>query len=323
MTKRLVSISVLACFGMLTAAAGGQSGGTVTIAATVVNKMAVLVSDLTQSDFQVFDNGKRQTITTFENAVKPVTMVFLVDRSGNLVWDPNVVWHAAEEFVRACVKPGDKAKVGTFSSKVLIAPAEFTGDRDALLEALHASAQSAGWTPLWTAASAALDALAAQSGRRVLFVISDNSDAPDTTQANATLADVRAKAAASGVIVYAIGLTGTISHGAGQMMTQGRGGRGGSVSRGGATTATPELNVTAVPDPGLKLLSSDTGGDYFEFQPGSNVPDAFAYIGDEIHHQYLIGFLPTVRDGKPHVIDVRVTKPGLIVKATKTYAATR
>ena len=48
---------------------------------------------------------------------------------------------------------------------------------------------------------------------------------------------------------------------------------------------------------------------------------AFAYVADELHGQYLLGFAPPQRDGKVHDIDVRVATKGLKPRARKSYVA--
>jgi hypothetical protein len=42
-------------------------------------------------------------------------------------------------------------------------------------------------------------------------------------------------------------------------------------------------------------------------------------IADELHLQYLIGFVPSKFDGKRHDITVRVKRPGVTVRARETY----
>jgi VWFA-related protein len=290
----------------------------VSILASVLSKRGMFVPDLTRDEFEVFDNGKRQPLTFFENRVQPIALVLLIDRSGTLGWDPALVWQAGEKLLAASVRPGDQARVGTFSSKIIIAPPDFTGDGDTLKRAFTESIQGAGPSPLWNAASAAIDALAAQPGRRVLLVVSENRDAPDAG-GGATLADVRARAQASDVVVYAIGLAAQVSRGALAPMSQSQQGRGGATSGGepGPKTA----SRVGVPDPGLRSLTSETGGDYFEFESGISVPASFEFIADELHHQYAMGFTPTVLDGKTHTVDVRVKRPGVVVQARKTYVA--
>jgi hypothetical protein len=47
----------------------------------------------------------------------------------------------------------------------------------------------------------------------------------------------------------------------------------------------------------------------------------FSRIVDELHHQYALGFAPTVLDGKLHTIDVHVTQARAMVRARRSYLA--
>ena len=44
-------------------------------------------------------------------------------------------------------------------------------------------------------------------------------------------------------------------------------------------------------------------------------------IADELHRQYVLGFSPQTLDDKVHRIDVKVRKPGLIVRARRSFLA--
>jgi hypothetical protein len=44
-------------------------------------------------------------------------------------------------------------------------------------------------------------------------------------------------------------------------------------------------------------------------------------IVDELHQQYVLGFKPAALDGKLHRLDVKVKRPGVIVRARRTYLA--
>jgi Ca-activated chloride channel family protein len=290
----------------------------VSIMASVLSKNGIFVPGLTKDEFEVFDNGKRQVLTSFENKVQPIALVVLVDRSGTLGWDPTLVWQAAERLVAASVRPGDTARAGTFSSKIIIAPPNFTDDKDAITQAFAESIQGAGPSPLWNAASAAIDALAAQPGRRILMIVSENRDAPGTP-GGATLVDVRARAQANDIVVYAIGLAAPAARGALAPMSASQQGRGRSSSSSESGSKAP--GGAGMPDPGLKSLTSETGGDYFEFESGISVPVSFESIADELHHQYVLAFMPAALDGKVHTIEVRVKRPGATVLARKSYVA--
>ena len=76
-----------------------------------------------------------------------------------------------------------------------------------------------------------------------------------------------------------------------------------------------------LPDPGLAKVAQETGGGYTEIRFGQDLGAAFARVADELHSQYLIGFVPPKRDGKVHSLDVRVSQRGVEPRARKSYVA--
>ena len=77
-----------------------------------------------------------------------------------------------------------------------------------------------------------------------------------------------------------------------------------------------------LPDPGLALVSEQSGGGYAEIRPTEDLGEAFARVMDELHSQYLLGFAPPKRDGKVHDLDVRiVSQKGLKPRARRNYVA--
>ena len=103
----------------------------ITEAPTVTNAQGRLVPDLTEQDFAIEDDGKRQPLTLFANEIQPITVVMLLDRSGSLKPNFDLEQRAAEAFVRAML-PGDKARIGSFAARIQIDPEDFSSDRDEL-----------------------------------------------------------------------------------------------------------------------------------------------------------------------------------------------
>jgi VWFA-related protein len=205
-------VVTLAAFTAGVAIPGAQQatfhGGTHTVSvyATVVDRTGRLVPSLSQDDFEVYDNGERQTLTMFKNDIQPITIVVMLDRSGSMVNNFTVVRNAAEQFVTDLL-PADKAKVGSFSNRIQIDPAEFTSDPNELIHILRFNLQDAGPTPLWNATFAAMTALERQEGRRVVLVFTDGFDSPGRpNDNNMTLGKVVERSQNDEIMVYAIGL---------------------------------------------------------------------------------------------------------------------
>ncbi|HUL74329.1 MAG TPA: VWA domain-containing protein [Vicinamibacterales bacterium] len=71
----------------------------------------------------------------------------------------------------------------------------------------------------------------------------------------------------------------------------------------------------------MRELAENTGG--LAFVNRGNLADAVREIIDDSSSYYLLGYYPQpfVRDGRFHDVDVRVTRPGLRVRARKGYSA--
>jgi VWFA-related protein len=328
MTVPRVPVGIV--FGVLAGAAAVMAqtpfksgASTVAVYTTVTDAAGRLVPDLGRENFEVYDNGRLQPITTFTADVQPITLVMMLDRSLSMLSNFRLVEQAAGALVDRLL-PGDKARIGSFSDRVQLDPRDFTTDKDAMRVILKTELQSAGPTPLWNAVGVAMTALLHQQGRRVVLVFTDGMDRPLNGSAhNVTFKDVVKRAEQEDVMVYGIGLAGGAPFGGGGYGGHGgyggyggRGGMGGYGSRGGG-------GGVDKPDPGLAKLAGASGGGYFELTGTRDLSGTFARVVDELHRQYLIGFVPQKLDGKVHKLEVRVKGEGLSARARKSYVATR
>ncbi|HYM26095.1 MAG TPA: VWA domain-containing protein [Vicinamibacterales bacterium] len=294
---------------------------TVAVFATVTETGGRIIPDLEQNAFEIDDNGKKQTLTLFANDVQPITVVMLLDRSGSMKQQFTTVERAAEAFVQS-MGPKDKARIGSFSQKIQIDPLEFTSSHDEMLKILRNDLQEEGPTPLWNAINKGIDSLLLESGRRVVLVFTDGVDNPmNFYSKNYSLKDVMKRAEENDVMVYAIGLAGD---NAPPGLGSGRAGGfpGGAVPGGRGMPGRP-YTVTEKPDEGLPKIAEATGGGYFELTSMSGLSTTFSRVAYELHHQYALGFTPAALDDKIHTLTVRVSTPGMKVRARKSYLARR
>ena len=105
-----------------------SDGNLVRVVATVTDRDNHLVSNLVPADFAIEDDGKRQALTSFNAAVRPVTVTVIVDRSDSMSLGPDGVRAAAERFVTGLL-PGDQARICAFASFVACSPG-YTTDHD-------------------------------------------------------------------------------------------------------------------------------------------------------------------------------------------------
>jgi Ca-activated chloride channel family protein len=319
--RAVVCVSLIAGAGLIAAAQTPEPGSaspqqapfrsgakTVAIYATVSDREGRLVPDLQREDFEIYDNGKLQQTTIFSNDIQPITVVMMLDRSGSMQGNFKVVELAGQAFVRRLL-PADKARIGSFSSRIQIDPEDFTSDQDGLIRILRSELQDPGPTPLWNAADAAISSLLPQEGRRVVLLFTDGVDSPMNLRFNnLSVMDVMDRAQRQNVMVYAVGLESAGPQGP----FAGRGGFG----RGG-------VGVRQGPDPGLPTSAEETGGGYFELRRAEDLTSAFSRVADELHRQYALGFEPARLDDKRHKLEVKIKKPGMKVRARKNYHASR
>ena len=260
----------------------------VSLFVTVADAQKRLVPGLTQEDFEVYDNDKPQPIVYFDNSVRPINVVVMLDTSGSMTLTIDLLKRAAEQFVIRLL-PEDKGRIGAFNDKVQIS-SRFTSDRDELVSAVK-DADFGNSTRLWDAVALSLDELRPVDGRHVVLVFTDGDD----TDSRTNLGTVVERARADETMVYAIGLESNYFNG--------------------------QRYVKSKPDRGLKRLSDETGGGYFELEKTSDLAPTFTKVAAELHSQYVIGFAPTQLDGRVHKLAVKMKQPGLAARARRSYVA--
>src|SRR5687767_3632261 len=266
---------------------------TVPIYATVLDGQRRLVTDLQREDFEVYDNEKLQTLTTFVSETTPFTAVVMLDTSGSMTLNLDFVKMAAEEFLIRML-PQDRAKVGSFNDKIKILPRDepFTGNRDRLIRLLKEDLDFGYPTRLWDAVDESMAQMEALEGRRVVVVFTDGDDSASKRGRD----DVLERARDKDMMVYAVGLASEYFNG--------------------------QSKVRSRPDRGLRRVAEETGGGYFELSKKDELGPTFTRVAQELHSQYVLGFSPAVLDGKIHKLEVRVKRPGLTARSRKCYVAT-
>lgn len=264
----------------------------VVLHATVQNRDGALLSGLGKEDFQIYEDGVLQQISSFSHEDIPVTVGLLVDNSGSMGPKHPEVIAAALAFARSS-NPEDQMFVVHFNENVwfgLPANTPFT-DQEAQLQAALSRINADGMTALYDATAAALEHLKnGKWDKKVLVVISDGAD----NASKHTRAQIMALAEQSSAIIYTVGLF--------QMED-------------------PDRN------PGvLKQLARATGGEAFLPQSLRRVVPTCEQIARDIRNQYTITYVPTnvKQDGAYRAIEVKAAASGhgrLTVRTRAGYYA--
>ena len=260
----------------------------VPVIATVLDSGGRLVPGLEQDQFTILDNGKPVDIISFENDVQPFTAVVMMDYSASMTANLDRLQAAAEQFLLRMLRE-DKAQVGSFSDKIQFS-GEFTSDRDDLIFALK-DLQFGNPTRLFDAINESMAMLRQADNRKVVLVFTDGDD----TASRIGMGDVLDRARDEEVMIYSIGLESEYFNG--------------------------QRRVRTRPDRGLRRLSDETGGGYFELKRTDDLGPTFSRVAQELHSQYTLGFSPVLLDGKEHKLVVRMKDPSMTARARRTYIA--
>ena len=255
---------------------------------TVVDANNRLVTDLGRDDFEVFDNGRPQDITIFDNEVRPFSVVVMLDTSISMTDRMKDLYAGAEQFLLRLL-PHDKAMVGAFNDKIEFASG-LTSDRNGLVSGLK-HLDFGNQTRLYDAVHASLDEIEKVEGRKVILLFTDGADFGSKLSSGKALERARG----AEVMIYGIGLETEFFNG--------------------------QMVVRSKPNSILNRFAAETGGGYFDLKKDADLNASFTRIAQELRSQYLLGFSPAALDGKVHRLEVRAKRPGLKTRSRRSYIA--
>jgi VWFA-related protein len=280
----------------------------VNIFATVRDKHHGIISDLTEKDFKILEDGQEQKVAFFsKDRNLPVTMGVLMDTSGSMDRILNAEQDAASRFLERVMRKNDEAMVISFDLDVNLL-ADFTADTAVLERAIRRTVINApaagiggtvgtiptqgGGTNLYDAIYlAAHDELATEAGRKAIILLSDCED----TGSRVRIQEAIEAAQRADTVIHVLLIRD-------YMATSGVG---------------PSV---------ASKMSSETGGRVIDVHNEKSLEKAFDEIAEELSSQYVLGYYPTneKRDGTFRKIQVEVVShPEAKVTARKGYYAPR
>ena len=279
----------------------------------VKDKRGGLVPDLAKDQFEIYEDGKPQTIKYFSSeSNQPLTLGLMIDSSASqmrVLEDEKVV---GAQFLKEVLRKDDLAFVISFDVNVDLLQ-DYTNDASQLRHAMNRAKINSGGAggglpglgggPLPTSNNprgtllydavylASNEKLAREVGRKAMILLTDGEDQGSQTRIRQAI-EAAQKADS---IVYVI-------------MIADRGFYGGFGYSG---------------DREMKKMAEETGGRVINAgNKPEKLKEAFDQIANELRSQYNVGYTPTnsARDGSFRKVEVRV-KNGLKVQARQGYYA--
>lgn len=267
----------------------------VNILFTVSDKRNRFVTNLTQDDFEVFENKKRQQILEFTaESDLPLRLGLLIDTSNSVRDRFRFEQEASIEFLNSLLRAGaDRAMIVSFDTAAELV-SDLTDNHEKLVRAIR-DLRPGGGTALYDAIfNTCRDKLIKDQPkhkfRRAIVILSDGED----NQSRYTREQALEMAQKSDVVIYTI-----------------------------------STNITRVESDGdklLKYLAQETGGmALFPFKV-EDLAQSFENIANELRSQYNLLYRPEPlhTDGLYHTVDIKVrNRKDYIVRARKGYYAPR
>lgn len=262
-----------------------------------VSRQGQRALDLKRGDFSIYDGKQRQEIVTFERGEVPITAVVLLDASESMTGGRlEKALAGARTFVEG-LEEIDQSRLLLFSDQVLVST-EFTNQPSDILHSLEGTRPSGG-TAVNDHLYLALKQLETQSGRPVVVLFSDGTDAHSVM----SMQDVLWKARRSQALVYWVQLVAIGAKG----NTISTAWRNGEMSREESRLLTKVVN--------------DSGGSTYTIEHADQLGAAFQDILGELREQYVIGYYPSESnsDGSWRKVKVDVGRAGFRVRHREGY----
>ncbi len=249
-----ILLSVAAAFAQDDAGVFKVNVRLVEVYATVLDHKGHYVDGLGRDSFKVLEDGRPQSIHTFEANSDGISCAILLDTTASMAAALPRVKNSVVKLIDELADQ-DSVAIFTFDQRLIVRQ-DFTTDKDAAKRAVLRT-RAEGETALFDALSESAEEVSKRSGKKALIVFTDGDD--NSSVLNANSAVTRAKKL--GIPLY-------------------------SVAEGEAMRS-PKLKKL------LEDLSENTGGMSYHVNKLDDIGNVFREIADVLQHLYMISYKPT------------------------------
>lgn len=237
----------------------------------ILEKTHQFVPNLKEENFRVFEDGKPQEISHFQQIKAPITAVLLVEFASNSWWFIQDMENAAYSFAEQ-LRPDDYVAVVDYDFHTNILT-DFTQDKRVVYNALS-SLQIPTWreTNLFDALYTTLDRLSRVEGRKYIILVGTGRDTFSKITLDKTLQKIKDT---PNVTIFSIGTGQYI-----RLLTN-------------ADSGGPRSLDFLQADNQMTSFARMTGGMSFFPRFPAELPEDFAVINESIRNQYVLTYTPT------------------------------
>jgi Ca-activated chloride channel homolog len=281
-----------------------------------VDKQGQPLTDLTQTDFVVYEDGTPREITHFTPVQAPIHLVLLLDLSGSTKDSRKVMGEAAKKFIDA-LAPDDRIALAAFTHK-FYALSDFTTDRVWLKNLADKIGAIEGGTAFYDSMWKTLDLLdRVRDSRKAIVVLTDGMESPGRVGTEHSFAELLERVSEQDAVIYPIHLDNFWRARAVKMRTL--------IFASGQPNLGPRINnprerryVTAREQ--LQELAEQTGGALFTARDMGDLDGVYQQVAAELRQIYSLAYSPDLkRDGAFRKIAVKVNRDGSVAKTRKGY----
>jgi VWFA-related protein len=257
---------------------------TVELPVIAINPDGKPVEGLKEADFDVSEDGVKQTVSFFARQQDlPIRLGLVIDTSGSMEKTLPEVQRVVVGFLRNLLRPRDRAYVEAFNDRTAMLEG-FSADFGALERAMIAL-RADGETALYDATVYGLFQFSGVRGRKAMIVLSDGDDNASRMDFDKALDYAKR----SGVTIYTVGI---------------------------------DLPITKVGIRShLTRLARTTGGEAFFLARGAALQPVYERINQELRSQYLLAYTST-SEAPPDIfrkVAVKVKVPKVEVRTISGY----
>jgi Ca-activated chloride channel family protein len=265
----------------------------VNLGVTVTDKKGNLVTELTTDDFDVSEDGKKQTIRYFtagdlsSGDAPAMHLGLLLDVSESMGEDMSFSKTASIRFLNTLT---DAVDITVVDFDTEVRTARYSQNEFARLIERIRQKKASGFTALYDAIGTYLDGAAGQDGRKIMLLYTDGGD----TRSSIRFHELMDLLKASDVTIYAIG---ELEH---QL----------------ASTKNEQRMV-------LQQIADITGGQAFFPTSVKELDGVYEKVVAQIRAQYTLGYLSTNEktDGTWRKVEVKIGRKDLRVRSRRGYFA--